>query len=1047
MDNNRSIVAWFVNNPVAANLLLIAVIVVGLLSLSSLRKEAFPSLDPSRLTVSIKFDSGDPIQAEEGIAIKVENALDLVPGIKRITSVSDGRGSEITVEKQSDYDLDVLLADVKTKVDAIFNFPEEAERPVINKARQREHAIWIQLYGDVDRVQLQSLTERLRDDLRRQPAIRDLVIQAKAEPIISVEVNEAKLQAYGLTFSDVSDVINAESGAALTTSLRYKDKSVRLKVTDQAYDLEGFSQIPFLTSTDGTVIRLGDVAKVSNSFEENIFVLSRYNQQNATAIQILVDERSDVVDIVKQANEVVQQWKTSSIMPDTLSIDTWHDQSTLITERLTLLVTNALTGIALVFFVLAIFLNLRVAFWVAVGLPFVFLGTLYFMTDTFFDLTINELTTLGFIMALGIVVDDAVVVGESIYSTRKNEGDSIASTIKGTMKVATPTIFGVLTTIVAFISLANIAGYGGQIYAQFGTVVVICLLLSLLESKLILPSHLANMSTRDEGKQSWWSKIQEMANSLLGKFNERIYTPIIRLALTWRYAIVLLFVVLFIFVISMLFTGAVKVAFFPAIYGDTVNAQIKMYNDASYGQLQQNLLVSEQAALEVDQLLQQQNSIQESGIGSLQVIATGDNDGSIRIELNNSAQYTISEFAERWQQSIGQLEGAKKIKVLSTLEVIDSFKVELKALDSDVLQSAGDELTAYLQTVNGVSGIDHNLDLGEPTYRFVLTEQGRALGMDSSSLATQVLQSFGGAIVQRFQREDDEVKVRVRYPADDRQTIGDIERANIRTPDGTVVPLMSIAVVETVYQPQEISRINGERAVFISATVDKNVLSPNQLVKQVKSDVIGGLSLKYNDLRISFAGEAEEQAETTSSMTSMFALTILVIYSLLAVPLKSYAQPLIIMMVIPFGIIGAILGHWFSDLTLSILSLNGIFALSGVVVNDGILLVSKYNALRKAQIANPQDAIIGACNGRLRAIILTSFTTFAGLLPLLSETSLQAQFLIPAAASLGYGILFATLITLVLIPAMLMIKHDVTDAIEYIKLRYSHGVKPIRLEG
>lgn len=1035
MSKKEGIIAWFINNPVAANLIFLGVIIVGLTSLTSLRKEAFPSLQADVITISVSFDSGDPIQAEEGIAMKIEDSLDMLPGIKRITSVSSSHGVQVTVEKASSYDLDKLLFDVKTKVDAIFNFPEDAEKPIIDIARQKEHAIWVQLYGDVNRTTLQVLAEKLRKDLKQQPAIRELAIQAKAEPMISIEIDEGKLQAYGLTMQDVTDTINAESSSSLTTSLRNENKSVRLKVSQQAYDTNAFKQLILPASSDGTLLRVGDIASVVSSFEEDVFVLSRYNQQNAAAIQILVDEHSDIVDIVEQANKVVEKWKASTALPSGVSITSWHDQSTLITERLSLLVTNALAGIVFVFIILSVFLNLRVAFWVAAGLPFVFFGSLYFMTDGAFGLTINELTTFGFLMALGIVVDDAVVVGESIYTTRKKQGDSTQSTIAGTMKVAAPTIFGVLTTTVAFIALSNVDGNAGKIYAQFSIVVSVCLLLSLVESKLILPSHLNHLQTQKANSRFWLANIQSTANRWLDQFNHNIYKPLIRRAIAFRYAVVLGFITLLILVIGMPINGALRVAFFPEIQGDTITARISMYKDASYGQLQENLIQSERIALEVDRSLQKANGSNDKGIGSLQVIASNDSNGTLRVELNDAAAYTIAQFSDQWQQKIGMLEGAKKIKVLSTMQMLDNFKVELKAWDDKVLQAAGDELLTYLSSVKGVSGIDHNLDLGEPQYRFTLSEQGRALGMDSATLAKQVLQLFGGGIVQRFQREDDEVKVRVRYPHTDRQTIGDIKNSNVRTPQGAIVPLTSVANIEAAYQVVDVTRINGQRAAYITAVIDKSILSSSQLVARSKTDITDLLLKQNPNLIVNFAGEAEEQAETTNSMLTLFAIAMLTIYSLLAIPLKSYSQPLLIMLAIPFGIVGAILGHWFNDLTISVLSLNGIFALSGVVVNDSLLLVSRFNHLVKEKLMEVPDAIINACSSRLRAVLLTSVTTFAGLAPLLSETSLQAQFLIPAAASLGYGILFATFITLILVPVMLMIKHDVSTLMEKTRLR------------
>ncbi|MBY5948352.1 efflux RND transporter permease subunit [Photobacterium rosenbergii] len=1020
----KGMIAWFAQNPVAANLLMIGVILVGLFSINSLRKESFPSLEPSVVTVSVTYDSGDPVQAEEGIAIKIEEALETVSGIKRITSTSDANGSHVSIEKESSYSLDTLLDDVKTKVDAINNLPAEADNPVIDKARMQDHALWIQLYGETDRGTLQGLAEQLKSDLLSKSAIRDLEIKAKIDPMISVEVNEAKLQAYNLTLSDVSNAINSESSTSIATSLRNGDKTVRLKVSEQAYEIEDFKAIPVVTTDNGSQVLLGDIAKVTDGFEEDTFNLSRYNQQSSMGIQIVMDEYSDVINIVEQAEQVIETWKGSHLLPENVEIESWYDKSTMIKDRLTLLVKNALTGIALVFIVLALFLNIRVAFWVAASLPFVFCGTLFFMTDSFMGLTINEMTTFGFIMALGIVVDDAVVVGESIYSTRRSEGDTLKSTIIGTHKVAAPTIFGVLTTVVAFVSIALVDGNMGQIYAQFGSVVAICLLLSLVESKLILPSHLAHVNTQRSENPGIWSRIQQKAEAGLDWFNFRVYKRVITQALKLRYAVVLGFIALFILVIGMPFTGAVRVAFFPDIAGDTVTAEISMYNDASFGQTQTNLLALEANALEVDQQLRATYGGNESAITSVQIIAEEDKSGKVTIELSGDASYNSDEFADIWLATSEHMEGVKKLKVLSMMEMVDAFKAELKANDEVLLKEAANKLKGQLQAIAGVSGIDDNLDLGEPQYRFELTDQGRALGMDTSTLAQQVLQSFGGDIVQRFQRGKDEVKVRVRYPEEDRQTLADISASRVRTPDGKVVPLTAVANVYSDYQQSEITRIDNQRAVYITAVVNKDVIASNELVSQLQNSIVKELNADYPTVKIDFTGEAEQQKESTDSMQSTFVLAMVMIFALLAIPLKSYIQPLIIMVAIPFGIVGAILGHWFNDLTLSILSLNGILALSGVVVNDSLLLVSRFNELIKNQSLSVKEAIEQACTGRLRAVLLTSVTTFAGLSPLLSETSMQAQFLIPAAAALGYGILFATVITLVLTPSLLMIQHD-----------------------
>ncbi|QIZ75617.1 efflux RND transporter permease subunit [Ferrimonas lipolytica] len=1019
----NGLISWFAANSVAANLLLVGVLVLGLLTVGDIRKEAFPSLEPSRVTVSVTYDSGDAQQAEEGIAIKIEDAIESVAGIKRITSTSNASGSTVVIEKTSSYDLDLLMDDVKTKVDAIYNFPADAENAVIEKATRQDHAITVQLYGDSDRRTLQALAEELKIDLLAKNGISEVEFQGKAEPMISIEVDENRLQSYNLTLTDIATAVNAESGTAIGTSLRNGDKVVRLKAAEQSYRVTDFANIVVHSSAEGGVIFLGDIADISQQFEDEPYVMSRFAGQAAIAIEIVMDELGDVTDIVAQANEVVTDWHDRGLLPAGVELVTWYDKSDLITDRLSLLTQNAITGIAMVFIVLALFLNLRVAFWVAMGLPFVFCGTLFFLGDNYAGMSLNEMTTFGFIMALGIVVDDAVVVGESIYSERRRYGDSLHNTIGGTMRVAVPTLFGVLTTVAAFYALSNVEGQMGKLYAQFATVVTICLLLSVVESKLILPSHLAHLDTHKKvnpGILGLWNRIQHGCDMGLQWFSDNIYRRVISWVLQLRYAVILGFITLFVLVVGLPLTGKVKVGFFPDIPGDTIVASVSMQTDAGYGLLEDHLLTLQQQALIVDNEMSDANS---SGIDALQLLAESDSSGQVTIELSDDANYSSREFVKQWQQLAGNPEGVKKLKFVTAFEGLDNFKVELKASDFDILTAAGGEFRQALGEIQGVSGIDDNLSSKEPQFRFELTQQGRALGFTTSDLSRQILQTFGGEIVQRYQLDRDEVKVRIRYPEQQRQTLADVNAAKLRAPDGTIVALTDVVVIRQEMELSERTRIDSQSAVYLTASLDKEQLASNALVAQLQRDLVPQLQANYPSLSIHFAGEAEAQQESSESMAKMFLMALLGIYALLAIPLRSYVQPMLIMTAIPFGIVGAILGHWFNDLTISLLSLNGILALSGVVVNDSLLLVSRYNELRKD--LHIKEAITEACTGRLRAVLLTSVTTFAGLAPLLSETSMQAQFLIPAAASLGYGILFATVITLVLIPSLLLIQEEI----------------------
>jgi len=1047
------LVGWFALNPVAANLLMLLVIVLGILEVTHLRKEAFPSMEPDSITVAMTYNSGSAEQSEEGLAIKIEDQLDNVSGIKSITSISTGNGTTVTIEKLSDYDLSTLLNDVKTQVDAISSFPADADKPVIEKATREEHALWIQLYGNTDRQTLQQLAYRLKRDLLSQAAISSVDISGWLDPMMVVEVDEERLQAYGLSLSDIEDVINNNSTSTTTATLSNKQLYLQLKASEQAYLKQEFSSIPLVTDESGRQVMLGNVATIRDTFDDDTSALSRFQGETSLALEVITTGQDDITNSVNAANQVVDQWIEAGNLPQGVELETWYDRSTTISDRLSLMVKNALTGIVLVFILLALFLNLTVAFWVAMGLPFIFFGTLYFMGDSFMGLSLNEFTTFGFILALGIVVDDAVVVGESIYSVRSKEGDTLANTIKGTLLVAKPTLFGVFTTIAAFYTLSQISGGLGKLYAQFAAVVAICLVLSIIESKLILPAHLAHLNTRKKASSFFllrgWQTVQGYADAGMMFLTHKLYRPLIEVALHHRYAITVGFIALFILVMLMPFTGAVKMSFFPEIAGDTVRAELTMQTDATFGMTHDTLNWLENTAYKTDSELrngtnkspahveannatQADSTASESAIAHLQVISEADQSGKVTVELTTDAPYDINQFTQAWSQNAGVPSGVKTLRIQNSPGMVDALRIELRSDDSDLLTQAGESLKLKLESVAAISGIEDSLAPSQPQLKLELTQEGRALGFTTQMLATQVLQAFKGQAVQKFQRNSDEVEVRVRYPSNDRQTTADVLNANVRTSDGTVVPLSSVATLTFGYTQDSITRIDHKRAAYMSANVDKDITSSTELVTELQASLIPDLLREYPGLDIHFGGEAEQQAETQSSMASMFLLAMLIIYMLLAIPLKSYIQPVLIMTAIPFGVVGAILGHWMNDLSLGILSLNGIIALSGVVVNDSLLLVSRFNDLRDEH-ANLHDAICEACCGRLRAVLLTSFTTFAGLIPLLGETSMQAQFLIPAAVSLGYGIMFATLITLILIPAILMIQEDASRLLNRVR--------------
>ena len=592
------------------------------------------------------------------------------------------------------------------------------------------------------------------------------------------------------------------------------------------------------------------------------------------------------------------------------------------------------------------------------------------------------------------------------------------------MQVAVPTIFGVFTTVAAFFALSQIEGRLGELYAQFAAVVAIALMLSLVESKLILPAHLAHLNTHKKPSQNllsrFWRSLQNGADGGMQWFAAHLYQPTLDFCLRFRYAMLMVFLMVFVLVFSMPFNGAVRMSFFPSIPGDTVRSQIQMHKDVSYGRTHETLLFLEKTAYQTDKQLADGAA---SGIANLQVLSEADHSGGVTVELAENAPYDLASFRKAWEAEVGLPEGVRSLRIQSSRQSDDALRVELRSNDDRVLTLAGEEMGELLRPLPGIIGLEDNLQPGQPQLQLKLNQQGRALGLTTDQLAIQILQGFSGQVVQRYQRNSDEIEVKVRYPEADRQNPADVLTSRVRLADGTVMPLSSVADVEYSFTRDSITRIDGKRAVFLSADVDKDQLSVTELVSRLQRDVVPTLEAKYPDLDVYFAGEAEEQRETEASMLQLFLLAMLAIYALLAIPLKSYSQPLIIMTAIPFGIVGAILGHWINDLSLGILSLNGIIALSGVVVNDSLLLAARFNELKR-DMADIRQAIVDAARDRLRAVLLTSFTTFAGLVPLLGETSRQAQFLIPAAVSLAYGIMFATFITLLLIPMLLLMQHD-----------------------
>jgi multidrug efflux pump subunit AcrB len=714
MNTQTGWVAWFASNPVAANLLMALILVAGVITAMNLRVEAFPPLPPNTITVFVLYESGSAKSAEEGVTIKIEEALQGVPGIKKISSVSNGSGSSVTIERTSGYDLDKLYRDVKNRVDGIATLPALAEKPIISRDIYLEDAVSIHLYGEADQDVLQETARQLRDQLLANPAIERVNLQGRQIPEITIQVDEAQLQALDLTLSDIAQRVSASSLIEAGGELFSKEGTLIVKADQQRYRLREFEAILIKETAEGQRLTLGDVAHVQDGYEQSA-VMSRFNGQRAIWLDVKMYSTSDIMSISEQVNQEVTAFRNR--LPEQVQIAIWNDQSHYIASRLNLLLKNSVLGIALVMLLLALFLNIRVAFWVGIGLPVIFAGAMLLMDARLFDMTLNELTTFGFIIALGIVVDDAVVVGESIYSEREKRGATLAATIRGAQRVTVPTVFGVLTTVVAFMALVLVEGEMGKIFSFFAYAAAFCLIFSLIESKLILPAHLAHLkmtSTSGRPVGYGWNGLQSLLSRGLNAFTYKLYRPFIHQVLVLRYGTVILTVALFIVVVGLVPSGKIRAVFFPDIPSDFIQINLTLEEQAGYGLVQQQAIEIEQIAERLNQRLKAEYQLTTEPLPHLMTL-TGDDGAIIIAGLSPRTERPLGtqEIAALWQAEIGPLEGLRKLKFVISWEGAEDISIELRSQNPDTLKAASAQVREALARYNGVSGIQNSMKVGQ----------------------------------------------------------------------------------------------------------------------------------------------------------------------------------------------------------------------------------------------------------------------------------------------------------------------------------------------
>ncbi|GGI98886.1 acriflavin resistance protein [Shewanella hanedai] len=1024
MAPQTGIMAWFARNIVAANLLMVFLILGGIFSsFFVINKEIFPAFELNYLQITVAYPGAAPQEIEEGINIKIEEAIQDINGIKKVTSVaSEGVGS-VNIEVQDSYDPQDVLDEAKVRLDAISTFPDNIEKPNIFRIKPETSVIWVSVYGDLDQHEMKELAKNIREDITLLPSVTRAKVNGVRDYEIGIEVSENKLREYGLSFAQVAKAVQSSSIDLPGGSIRAKDGDILLRTKGQAYTGEDFANILVSTRADGSRVMLSQVATIRDDFEERL-AYTRFNGKPAAIIEVSSIDDQNALEISAQVKEYIAE--RSKTLPDSVKLDTWGDLTHYLKGRLNMMLSNMFYGALLVFLILALFLEIKLAFWVMMGLPVCFLGAALLMPIEPFSMSINLLTLFAFILVLGIVVDDAIVIGESAYTETELHGHSLDNVIIGAKKVAMPATFGVLTTIAAFIPMLMVSGPQGIIWKSIGMIVILCLAFSLVESKLILPAHLAQMKPKKPNPNpNVFVRFKIALNDKLRYFIHHQYRYFLETCIKKRYTVVAVFVGVLILSVALVVSGTVRWVFFPDLPSDFIQVQLEM----EAGSSEENTL---EVLKEVEDALYAMNQQIEDEVG-YPVVQHSFIDMSSRTSAFIFAELTKGEdrevdgdrIANVWRDNLPELIAVKKLNInASTGDSGAAISFRLTSSNLEQLAGASAELKEKLKTYEGIYDISDNNSSGSHEIRLSIKPEAEAQGLTLSDLASQVRYGFYGFEAQRILRNKEEVKVMVRYPLDQRRSIGHLENMMIRTSNGTSVPFSTVAEIELGDSYSSITRVDGRRAISIIANADKDKVEPSKVVAEIQEDFLPYLEAKYPQISTTLDGGSADEQSALISLVQGFLFALFAIYALMAIPLKSYTQPLIIMAVIPFGIIGALFGHLLLGLTLNILSLCGIVALAGVVVNDSLILVDFVNKARAKGLSITEAAVDSGCY-RFRAIILTSLTTFVGLVPILLETSLQALIVIPMATSLAFGILFSTVVTLILIPLLYIILDDI----------------------
>lgn len=1032
----KYLISAFARNRVFANILLLTVVMVGIMAGIMIVKESFPSMEKDSISISMSYPGADPEEVEEGISRKLEDAMERIEGVKEYTTVSFENFASATMEVEKGYDVKDVLDRVKTQVNAISTFPGGAENPVIQDVVRKSTVLSLYLASDMPERRLKEWGQKIRDRIKDLENVSQVTLSGARTYEISIEVSEEKLRQYNLSFDDVAGAVRKSSVNRSGGTLKTSGEEIRLRTMGRKYTGDELAKVIVYAGKGGQVVTLDRIATIKDGFEENP-ARAYINGQRSVIITVYKTDEENALVIAKQVHGFIE--KLNRELPQGIALKVLYDRTTSLKSRISLLTKNGTVGLVIVFILLWAFLNTRLSFWVGMGIPISLAGGMGILWAI--GGTINMLSLFGFILVLGIVVDDAIVVGESIFVHRKQGKPPLRAAVEGTLEVAMPVIAAVITSIVAFIPLAYVGGTMGKFIAILPPVVISCLFISLIDCFILLPAHLNNLPAI-EGNQAVPSsksrfnpdRLNQFTSNAMEHFVHRIYTPFLSRALQYRYLVFCTAIAVLLAVVGMIQGKMVKYSVFPQTDGYVITASVAFpegtpsaLTEAAMEKMEAGLLDYAQGVKTPSGEPLIKDMLTFVGASSDRMTSSGPHAGMVQAILLESEKRGIhsKEILFGWEERIGGIPGAESLtfQALGPGHRRAPLGFELHHRDLSTLVTATDRLKETLREFKGVYQVKSDMNQGKKELRFTLKPEARSLGITVADLGSQVNSGFYGNEAQRIQRGDHDIRVKIRYTKSERSSLEDLESMRIRTPEGVEVPLRSVALID--YEPgfSTIRRTNGKRSVSVTGFVNTKVTTANEIFEDLSQGVLMELKEQYPDLDLVLKGDKKRSRESMSSLKIGFPIALMGIFTIVATMFRSYLQPFIIMVTIPFGIIGAVLGHYFMGYSLSMMSLFGMVALTGVVVNDAIVLIERINENLARNIPFFEAILRGGAR-RFRAIFLTTLSTVGGLAPMLLETDLQAQFLIPMAISLASGVLFATLLTLVFIPALLAIFND-----------------------